>query len=238
MFELLRKIFPLKRKRLLYQGFSIICACNDYDKLDRYLIPSLNRQKSPHELFVIDNSDGHYSSAASILNQTAKKAQYDYLMFVHQDVALLSETWLFDTQNRLNSLKNLGAAGVAGRGKRGRVKAAVLHGIPPRPAGREPLQNNVKVQTLDGCLLIVPKHIFERLPFDEAHSGWYLYVAGYCLDLLRNGYQSYVIPELIYHESTGPADPCTYEGAIQYLIAKHGSRIDTIYTTVGKWKTK
>jgi hypothetical protein len=36
-------------------GFSIVCASNDYDKFDKYLIGSLRRQNYPHELFIIDN---------------------------------------------------------------------------------------------------------------------------------------------------------------------------------------
>ena len=237
MSGLFRKIFPVKKGNFANPGFSIICAYNDYAKMEKYLIGSLKRQHSPYELLAIDNQKGLYASAASILNHTAQQARYDYLLFVHQDVVLLSDTWLMDVQGRLPSLKQLGAVGVAGKTDKGVAWASVIHGDPPAYAGPRDLRHTVEVQTLDGCLIVVPRKIFARVPFDESHKGWYLYVAGYCLDLLRNGYKSYVVPDLIYHASAGPSSPIVFEEAARHLVRRHKSRVETIYTTVGEWKT-
>ena len=126
-------------------------------------------------------------------------------MFVHQDVALESERWLRDAQEAIRRLKHCGAAGVAGSSRKG-VSASVSHGDPPRLGGRR-IRRPVEVQTLDGCLIIVPKAVFETVPFDPSHKGWYLYVADHCLDLARHGYRNYVLPFDVYHESTGPLRP-------------------------------
>jgi hypothetical protein len=219
------------------KGISVICAYNNREKLDQYLIRSLNRQDSPFELLAIDNTQGRYSSAAEILNETAKRARYDYLMFVHQDVALIEDSWLTDAQQSLSHLRSLGAAGVAGISNRGPA-ASVLHGNPPSLAVSKKLRKPVPVQTLDGCLMIVPTEVFQKIAFYEsAVSGWYLYVANYCLDLIRADYLIYVLPYPIYHESTGPSDPNSYERTRQSLIERHRDHIQVIYTTIGTWKT-
>ena len=94
------------------------------------------------------------------------------------------------------------------------------------------------VLTLDGCLIIVPRKIFEGISFDETTSnGWYLYVVDYCLDLTRLGYNIYVLPHQIYHESMGPYDCSVYEKARKNILEKHQTHTKMIYTTVGDWKT-
>jgi hypothetical protein len=235
MFWRIRKIFF--REHDAKKGFSIICVYNDEKKLNKYLIKSLEQQTIPYELIAIDNTTGIYRSAAPLLNEAAKKAKHDYLMFVHQDVALYSRDWLAKACRDINILHRLGAAGVAGGDKKGRM-ACVIHGMPPRFAGTKRPKNPVRVQTLDGCLMIVPKEIFTRFSFDEETvDGWYLYIANYCLDLIRHGYRSYVLPYKVYHESKGPGDPGVFKDAIQKIIARHRDHINTIYTTAGKWKT-
>ena len=217
-------------------GVSVICAFNDRQKLDAFLIPSLRKQTSPYELLLVDNTRGRYTSATEVLNETARRAGFDHLMFVHQDVSLNSEHWLREARGSVSRLKRCGAAGVAGSNRRG-TWAGVLHGDPPRLAGRR-VRKPVEVQTLDGCLIIAPKAVFETVRFDAAHKSWYLYVADYCLDLARHGYRSYVLPGDVYHESPGPPHPDTYEDARKYMIEKYRDDVAIVHTTVGNWKTR
>ncbi len=229
-------------KRFLHRvdkqrGFSIICAYNSQEKLDRFLLKSLRNQSAPYEILLIDNRRGEFKSAPRILNETARKAKFDYLMFVHQDVALGASSWLAYVQRTLNRLGPFGAAGAAGRNSTD-LFASVLHGNPPTPAGTHRLKCPVPVQTLDGCLMIVPKAVFLEQGFDEATcEGWYLFVADYCLDLARRGLNIYVLPQEIYHESLGPSDPSVYEQTRTRLLSKHHDHVKSIYTTVGIWKT-
>jgi len=218
-------------------GISIICVYNNLEKLDRYLIPSLEKQTAAFELLAIDNTAGKHMSAPAILNQTAKKATYEYLMFVHQDVSLCSKTWLADAQRDMRFLPRLGAAGVAGRNVIG-LFAAVRHGIPPKKINRKRFFCPIRVQTIDGCLMIIPKKIFKAVLFDEkVIKGWYLYSVNFCLDLLRLGYRSYVLPRRIYHESTGPKDRSRWHPTMQEIIEKHCDHVRKIYTTLGIWET-
>jgi hypothetical protein len=79
--------------------------------------------------------------------------------------------------------------------------------------------------------------LLERVGCEETCSGWYLYVADYCLTLKRHGCKVYVLPNEIYHKSTGPADREVYGETVSNMIRKHREHVPTIYTTVGEWPT-
>ena len=85
--------------------------------------------------------------------------------------------------------------------------------------------------------MIVPRAIFLERGFDEAACrGWYLYVADYCLDLAGRGLGVFVLPNGVYHESMGPADPSVYRDAKRALLKKHRNH-KTLYLTMGVWET-
>lgn len=218
---------------------SVICVYNDAEKLNRYLLASLAEQSSQFELITIDNTGGKYGSAPEILNRAALGARHRYLMFVHQDVALGSDTWLADVEALLGRLRRLGAAGPAGMTREGRFAGSIRHGEPPRLVGEAKLLETVQVQTLDGCLIVVPRKVFAKRSFDEQTCrGWHLYVADYCLSLARAGYRNFALPNEVYHESTGPADKSVYKDTVCRIILKHRKRNPVICTTVGQWNTE
>jgi len=235
MFKGLASLF--RRRPFVDRGVSIICVYNNSEKLEKYLMPSLKKQTVLYELFTIDNTKDTYKSASAILNETVKRAKYEYLMFVHQDVRLESGNWLKDVQRDISSLPGLGAAGVAGKNVLA-LFASVRHGIPPQKVNRKRFFWPLSVQTLDGCLMIVPKKVFEQVLFDEKTiEGWYMYTDDFCLDLKRLGYNCYVLPRWIYHESRGPKNRSSYLPTLQKIIEKHRDHTKVIYTTYGNWKT-
>ena len=218
-------------------GFSVICGYNDVAKLNKYLLPSIAKQENcASEIILLDNREGKYTRAAPALNEAARAARFDYLLFAHQDISLISPLWLANARKWLGKLVDLGAAGAAGRDEGGTV-ASIMHGEPPSLAGR-PKSLPHEVQTLDGCLLIVPAAAFAARGFDtHIQLGWYLYVLDYCLDLIAAGLKSYVLPEWTYHLSTGPRTSTAYAGSLDQIRKKH-SAVGTIYSTVGVWSTK
>lgn len=219
-------------------GVSIICVFNDTEKLQRLLVPSLQKQKVDHELIAIDNRENHFTCAARVLNAAARTARYDHLMFVHQDVALGSDNWLDEALKDIARLAVFGAAGAAGKDAGGLV-GNVSYGNPPRKLDCPPIEAPVPVQTLDGCLLIVPKALFLQIGFDEQTCpGWYLYVANYCLDATRLGRGVYVLPHAIYHESIGIGKRRFYQKTWNNIITRHRNHFDSIYLTVGDWKNE
>lgn len=202
---------------------SIVCVYNDKNLLDNYLLKSLKDQTVEYELIIIDNTDGKFSSAAEALNYGGKKAQNDLILFVHQDMDLSSKTWLYDVEKILKSVGNFGIAGVAGRSKE-KVWAVtnIKDGIPPKDVAPEKIHEAVKVQTLDECLIIIPKKIFKILQFDEiVCDNWHLYAADYCLSVKKLGYDAYVVPLYAYHRSKAYPTSGEYYTTLKKLLQKH-----------------
>lgn len=231
---------------------SVICLYNNASLLERYLLRSLSKQTIPYEWIGLDDTEGTFSSAAAALNLGASQANGEYLMFVHQDVDLLSNSWLHDAVTILRSIPDLGIAGVAGVTTTGRTPAErgrnnITHGDPPGNVAGKRIEQPEKVQTLDGCLVIIPAAMFASQPFDEhTCSGWYLYAADYCLGMPN---RVYVLPLSIHHVSKGPMTawgvrrlllgprPLVYYQSLRKILRKHRRRYRHIYTTCGDWNT-
>lgn len=220
---------------------SVVCVYNNKEILEEYLLKSLEKQAN-YELILIDNSKGNFKSAAEALNYGGKKAKGNYLMFVHQDIFLCSETWLNDAEKILKSINNaiFGIVGMAdngvNNGERGRN--TLVHGHPPEKWGwGNQIKKSETVQTLDECLIIIPASIFEEFKFDEVTcQKWDLYVVEYCLNIKSKGFKSYVMPLTVYHKSTGAISK-NYFYTLNMVLKKH-AYLKQIYTTCGNWNTK
>ena len=238
---------------------SIIVVYNNERTLNEILLKSLKNQTVKFELIKLNNTKGQFKSAAEALNYGGKKAKGKYLMFIHQDVDLSSNTWLEDMEKMLDSIPNLGIAGVVGvREEEHSVgsscRTIIKHGVPPRMVSAiltNPIQNPEKVQTLDECLVIVPKPVFNVLTFDEeVCSDWHLYAVDYCLSARKVGFDIYAIPMFIYHKSTGDLTinlfqiillsgllPKGYYKTLEKLLRKHKNQVKKICSTCGTWST-
>jgi hypothetical protein len=237
---------------------SIVCVYNNERLLADFLLDSLSRQTVHYELITIDNTKNQFTSAAQALNCGGRKARGKYIMFVHQDIRLCSNEWLYDAERMLDSLPNLGVAGTAGRKEGSCILANLTNGTPPTAAGTQ-IPEPVAVQTLDECLTIVPRDIFNVLQFDEITcDGWHLYAVEYCVSSTLLGFALYVLPSYTYHASQGtsstptePIDrlisrcpmtepaflPKEYYAALKKVIKKHKNNVSTIHTVFGDWST-
>lgn len=248
---------PNSNLRKCFQMISVVCVYNDKRVLECCLRESLKDQTANHELFALDNTKGQFKSAAEALNYGGRLAKGKYIMFVHQDVDLCSNTWLEDAEKTLESLADLGIAGVAGMSKNGnsnkdRGRNMIKHGDPAIlwPWGN-PIQESETVQTLDECLVIIPKSIFDILQFDEKIcDNWHIYAVDYCLSVQKIGFGVYAIPMFIYHRSTGVSTksrlqavlslgwlPHEYYQTLGKLLRKHKTNVKQVYTTVEDWNT-
>lgn len=237
--------------------FSIVCAYNNKDTFEKYLVSSLQKQADQYEPIFVDNCGSQFRSAASALNYGGRKAAAKYIMFVHQDVDFESETWLADAESMLDTLPCLGVGGVAGisgsgRNLRERGRNIISHG-PERIVWEfgNTIDKPEIVETLDCNVLIVPKTVFEIIQFDEsACDDWHLYGEDYCLEAKLAGLNNYVLPLSIYHASRGiktfnranivlslGALPPEYYATLKNLIRKYKGRYKYIYTTNGEWNT-
>lgn len=235
---------------------SVICVYNNEQSLNDYLMSSLKKQTAKHELILVDNTKRRFKSAAQALNHGGKLAKGKYIMFVHQDVDLCSNSWLEEAEKVLDSIASLGAAGVAGMSECGRSNTERGRNIIEhfedhrRWEWGNVIDKPERVQTLDECLVIVPKSVFDVIVFDEMTcDDWHLYVVDYCLSCIEKGMGVYAIPMFIYHRSGGGffkrnkfkallslgSLPGAYYRTLEKLRRKHRGHFKKIYTTCGCW---
>ncbi len=218
---------------------SVICVYNNKKILENCLLKSIKNQTTKVELILLDNIERRFKSAAEALNYGGEQANGKYLMFVHQDIILYSNLWTEKVERMLDKLPNFGIVGVAGKCKN--INAAITnieHGIPKKAAGEIHIKKSEKVQTVDECLIIIPKTVFGILQFDEkVCSDWHLYAVDYCLSVKKLGFDSYVIPIFAYHKSLGYSMSKKYFIILKKILKKHKNCYKMIYTTVGNWST-
>jgi len=182
---------------------SIITIYNDEKVLGEYLLKSLDKQTTDYELIAIDNKNNRqFDHATKALNYGGSLAKGDYLIFVHQDVALWGDNFLERFEKMLKGIEDLGIGGVAGMTQGGKPyvflkNGGALSGL------TSPFLSPVKVQTLDELLLVIPKHVFKIMPFDSSLPGWHCYGADYCLEVDKLGLSAYALPFFVNHGSAG-----------------------------------
>ena len=215
---------------------SIIVVYNNERTLNEILLKSLKNQTVKFELIKLNNTKRQFKSAAEALNYGGKKAKGKYIMFIHQDVELDSDSWLENTENYLESMSNLGVAGVAGMSEKGTNYEERIRGFISNcgTIWGKPFEKPEKVHTLDELLLIVPRSIFNKLKFDEKNfDNWHCYGVDYCLCIQQMGLKVYVIPAFVYHRSllTNVKDLVVYQ---KRIYNKHKKSFKHIYTTSGE----
>jgi hypothetical protein len=216
---------------------SIVCVYNDKEVLDKYLLKSLTTQSVEYELILVENIKENFKSASEALNHGANKAKGDYLMFVHQDVDLKSNRWLEYIEKAMNTLNNCGIAGVAGIPENEfKIKSNIENGIPPTSVG-EKIKVPTKVQTVDECLVIIPKSVFKEFKFDEKLGGWHLYAVDYSLNIQKYGFNVYVLPTYVYHRSYMLHYPKEYYQTLKLLYKKYKDDYKMIHSCCGVWNT-
>lgn len=211
---------------------SIACVADDRKVLGTNLLASLRKQNVDFELLVVDNTKGQFASIPEALNNVASRARHDYIMFVHQDVYLIGESWLKQAEEICNGLSSMGLAGVAGVNEKGEHIGFIVD------RGRlwgAPLNVPTAAFTLDECLLLLPKSVFFRNRLDE-NFRFHSYGADICLRIHKQGLRVYVIPCPIYHNSA--TLPILRAGNIEKddlrLYLKHHRAFPAIHKTTGK----
>ncbi|MBU2595771.1 glycosyltransferase family protein [Patescibacteria group bacterium] len=210
---------------------SIISVYNDKKSLKENLLPSLKKQTLRFELILIDNRNNRrFNSAASALNWAAKKAQGKYLLFVHQDIILPDKNWLRKAEKILNKLPKLGIAGIAGINKKSLATGYIDDG--GQPWGR-PFKKPQRTQTLDECLIIIPRKVFKKLQFDEKNfDHWHCYAVDYSLAVTYRGFKAYAIPLFAKHmcRRMNLTDLLIHQ---EKVLKKHYPKYKYICTTCG-----
>jgi glycosyltransferase involved in cell wall biosynthesis len=219
--------------------FSIVCVYNNRKILNQYLLESLKKQTIPYELILVDGFSKKYNSAADALNSGGEQAAGRYIMFVHQDIQLGNARFLEDSLWYLDELPNLGIAGIAGKSPAStNIVSNSYNGTPPWKLSTNCIREPVMVQTLDECVLVIPRARFETTRFDPVTcNDWHLYGVDYCLTMKSIGFDVMVLPTGVYHLSDGDSMNSAYFSTLERLITKHRAGTPVITTTVGIWST-
>ena len=190
---------------------------------------SLKAQTVRYEVVPVDNCNGRFQNAARALNWGASQATGNWILFAHQDVALLSRDWLKKAEETLEQLDSVGWVGVAGRTAAGEQRGflrncAALQGLP--------FTQPNEVQTLDELLLIHRRNSGARDCFDDEVPGWHAYGVDACCDAIRRGKKNYVLPLPVWHDSSG-VNLAGLPEAHEFVWQKHGQALGRIHTTCG-----
>ncbi|MEM3550227.1 MAG: glycosyltransferase [Candidatus Bathyarchaeia archaeon] len=210
---------------------SIVACFNNLQILEANLLESLSDQNEPFELILVDNTKMKFKSLPIALNLGGNNSSGDYIMFVHQDVYLRGKNWLCTAIHFIESLPDIGAAGVSGVSKNGKFVGFILD------RGRywgKPIKQPVTAQTLDEQLVIIPRWIFDAVHFDERFR-FHSYIVDYCLTLQEKGYTVYVLPLTVEHNSVtiGIRRVSPIETDDRLLYLKHKHFFESIHKTTG-----
>ena len=160
-------------------------------------------------------------------------------MFVHQDIDLMSDTWLAETEKILDKMPRFGVAGVAGKQKNNRrVFTNIIHGTSPPCCAGQRVEKCIELMTVDECLFVIPRFVFDNYSFDEGLcDGWHLYAVEYCLRMNSVDKGVFLLPVVVYHKSLGYTDKSYYR-ALGKVLCAYRTKHFKINTTCGVWNTR
>lgn len=207
---------------------SVICACNNEKLYNEMLLPSVLKQTiKDYEIVKINAAEKGLKGAAQALGYGAEKAKGDLLLFVHQDVELLSDTF-FEELIKYSNETDFAIAGVAGvvlKGKK--IYSSVVMGEGRYQAG---IKNTIvrEVSSVDECLFIIKKDSFEGF---KDYGTWHFYAVEYALRAAASGGKIVILPLETYHLSPGWSFDASYWQTLK-AVEKDFPKLWYIPTTV------
>lgn len=196
--------------------FSIITCVSQPEVYHKCLLASVNSTRKDFDIEIIPiiNNNNQYS-ASNALNVGIDAAKSNNLIFVHQDVRLLSD-WFDRLASVLSELNDeygiIGSAGINlnyGRGDIGmwggalRYDTVAIGSVWDNDEGlsEPPYWNGTKevarAHCADECLFVLNKRL--GLRFDAAFNGFHFYGVDMCLQARAAGYDVYCADLPIIH---------------------------------------
>lgn len=221
--------------------FSLITIVNKEDVYQDFKANLLEQEGVNYELIKVKNDHNQFSSARMAYNQALKKANGNYMVFLHPDMRFLDKYALRDVLNQATKLPNLGVAGISGclfklHHHRSTVVSTIVHGDPAHRFGQS-IEKPIKVQTVDECFFVMTREFCKQHPFSDL-DGWHMYAVEQCLVALLNDKVNYVVPCRMWHHSTGFSENWQYIQTGKKIVKRYGQYFPSINTTVTTWNTK
>lgn len=170
------------------------------------------------EIIAFDNSSGEKGICA-IYNQGIKKAQYDILCFMHEDVAMLTQGWGAIVENIFAQHPEIGLIGVAGNsykalapsGNIGNnnyylnlIQAYKFTGKEKTHDYHNPGHKSlVPVTCVDGVWFCTTRQLAQKHFFDERFKGFHAYDIDFSLSIGQQKQVAVTYDVLLEHFSEG-----------------------------------
>jgi len=170
------------------------------------------------EIIAFDNSNSE-KGICEIYNQGIKKAQYDILCFMHEDIAMITQGWGEIVANIFTKNPDIGLIGVAGNSYKPLTPTGGIgndnyyrnliqgYKYSDKESVREYLnpQNKslVPVVTLDGVWLCTTRQLAQKHLFDESFTGFHAYDMDFSLSVGREKTVAVTYDVLLEHFSEG-----------------------------------
>jgi hypothetical protein len=215
------------------KGISVI-TCSVNQELCNQMVESVKKTIGTNfETVVFDNREKKLG-ICQVYNYCARKANFPYLCFIHEDVIMPTPNWGMNMITFAEKTPVCGIIGFAGGttakknymsweyGPQGRYryydakrgsKVYVLDDLGYQYNNPEN-EEFAKVVTLDGLFLFVSRDIWKEHPFDEERiKGFHFYDSDFSLGIAQK-WQNYVfLTADIYHFSGGNPERTYYENA-------------------------
>lgn len=217
---------------------SIVCVYNN-DVQYKALADSLMGQAVSCELLGLDNKNFRWKSAAAAYKYGVSLAQAPVVLFSHQDIVFLDDSFLREfvglTMGDPELVVGVAGAALSEDGRSRDLLSGMYQGNALRR--HKTVQDRVQVMTLDECLFGCNKRVFERITFDDSTcDGWHFYAVDFSLQALRAGLRVEVVPAEVLHLSGGTRDD-SYYLAQEKLKQKYAGVFEVIATTCGWTRT-
>lgn len=197
--------------------------CSTSSQIEPLLVKNIKEACSvKHEIILVDNSNNDYSIFAAY-NQGVRKAKFDYLCFVHEDVVFKSDNLGEIISSTFTKNPDVGLIGVVGSEvlprtpfgwwsaghdyKVGNViqytKKHKRNWTIIKNSTNEPLLK--EVVACDGLFLCIRRELFQRMRWDEnTYSGFHCYDLDICMTIKQLGMRIVVAENIIVdHYSFG-----------------------------------
>ena len=225
-----------------------IIVCSAKEEVYETFLKSLEESiGSVHEVIRVYNPNGELSICKAY-NQSAAKAQYSYLCFIHEDVTFQTQNWGALLVAHFKQLANPGVIGVAGAVYKPKILTTwwqqEINGFepkrvrlvqnfkfmehPPHYTYHNPLnESSSEVVGLDGFFLSMTKQTWQDCLFDETLlKGFHGYDLDICLSVRATKRNYTVFDILLDHFSEGRNDESWLQDYFR-LHEKHKQALPT-----------
>jgi hypothetical protein len=197
-----------------------VVSINDKDIFENNISKYITKENSMiiENSIDLDSMAKKYNNAISDIELNGLEDQ-DIIVFVHEDVKLLDESFEEKLKMVFNRKRDVGLIGVYGTTKfveaggwwmsdrKEYGRGHIIQGLPDK----EPfhMQDRIgffdDVVSVDGCMIAIKGEIInEGFKFDETLDGYHFYDVDASFTILEMGYKVAVADVLIEHASEGP----------------------------------